>query len=269
MSAHLAVSGSEVLDLRAIQEALVQYDVDGWLFYFFRGNDALTPRILKLGDAHITRRWFYYIPKQGEPQKLVHRIEMGSLDKLPGERHVYLGWQELEQKLKEILSQSNSKKVAMQYSPRNEVPYISRVDAGIVELVRAQGVEIVSSGDLVQLFEARWSKEQLDTHIEAVEILRKIVFEGFAEIRRCIESKLPVNEYQIQQFIYDAYGRYGLISDSPPIVAVNGHAGSPHYQPNREQFDQIRKGDFVLFDIWARRRCPATLFTQTLRGLDL
>jgi Xaa-Pro aminopeptidase len=247
---------TEVVDVAAIQKALAEQNLDGWLFYFFHGNDPLAPRILKLSYDHFcSRRWFYFIPRTGSPKKLVHRIEMDALDRLPGERVVYLGWRELEQNLALMLAGTNT--VAMQYSPRDAVPYISRVDAGTVELVQSCGPKVVSSGDLVQLFEARWSPAQLATHLEAVEALRKIVFEAFGEIRRCINNQESVNEYQIQQFIVSGYARYGMTSNSPPIVAVNSHSGSPHYQPTRTSYSEIRKGDFVLFDIWAKKQSPA------------
>jgi len=240
--------------LDEIQTALKELHLDGWLFYFFRDNDSLARSILKFPEIHSTRRWFYFIPKEGEPQKLVHRIEMGQLDHLPGNRIVYLGWRELEQSLLCVLK--GAKKIAMQYSPRNSVPYISRVDAGTVELVESNGAKVVSSADLVQLFEARWSEEQFQGHLQSVESLRKIVFEGFAEIKRCIESGVAIDEYVIQQFIVQAYERYGMESDSPPIVAVNGNAGNPHYQPTETVHKPISKGDFVLFDIWAKLKNP-------------
>jgi Xaa-Pro aminopeptidase len=253
-AAKTAPTQATAFRLDEIQAALQELGVDGWLFYFFRDNDALARSILKFPEIHSTRRWFYFIPKEGEPQKLVHRIEMGQLDHLPGNRIVYLGWRELEQHLLAILK--GVKTVAMQYSPRNAVPYIARVDAGTVELVESRGAKVVSSADLVQLFEARWTDEQLRSHLAAVEALRKIVFEGFAEIKGCMESGTAVNEYMIQQFIVNAYERYGMVSDSPPIVAVNGNAGNPHYQPTESIHKPISKGDFVLFDIWAKLKVP-------------
>jgi len=256
MTANTTAIESDLLDVAAIQKALAEQNLDGWLFYFFHNNDPLAPRILKLSYDHFcSRRWFYFIPRQGAPKKLVHRIEMDALDRLPGERVVYLGWRELEQNLELMLAGARS--VAMQYSPRDAVPYISRVDAGTVELVESCGPKVVSSGDLVQLFEARWNAAQLATHLEAVEALRKIVFEGFAEIRRCIQNQESVNEFQIQQFIVSAYARYGMTSNSPPIVAVNEHSGSPHYQPTRNSYSEIHKGDFILFDIWAKKQSPS------------
>jgi Xaa-Pro dipeptidase len=187
--------------------------------------------------------------------KLVHRIEMEALDSLPGKKVVYLGWRELGQKLKEILHGVES--VAMQYSPENAIPYISRVDAGTVELVRSCGPKVVSSANLVQRFEATWSAGQLQAHLKAVELLRSIVFDAFKEIATRLQAQRKVNEYEIQQFICKRFEEEGLTTNSPPIVAVNEHSGSPHYQPTATSHSEIRKGDFVLLDIWAKLKTPA------------
>jgi Xaa-Pro dipeptidase len=258
------LSQPKTFDLAQVQAALAAEGVDGWLFYFFHDNDPIALRILGLSSSHfVSRRWFYYVPAQGTPTKLVHRIEMDSLDAVPGDKVVYLGWKELESKLKEILS--GKKKVAMQYSPSNAIPYVSRVDAGTVELVKSAGCDVVTSANLVSHFEARLSPAQLETHIEAVESLRKIVFEAFAMIKAAIKSSNRITEYDVQQFIVQSYDRYGLTSNSPPIVAVNGHAGQPHYQPTETTHDEIRLNDFVLLDIWAKK----TLSTAISPGPDM
>jgi Xaa-Pro aminopeptidase len=246
----------EKLDVPAIQKALSDEGVDAWVFYFFHGNDPLATHILGLPESHfVSRRWFYVIPAKGEPQKLVHRIEMDALDTVPGKQTVYLGWRELEQKLKEMLSPY--KKVAMQYSANNAIPYISRVDAGTLELIRSFGCEVVTSADLVQMFEARWTQAQLKSHTTAVENLRSIVFDAFEKIRRHIAAGERVTEYDIQQFISRRFDELGMVSNSPCIVAVNEHSGSPHYQPTATQFSEIKQGDFVLLDIWAKLKEPA------------
>lgn len=245
---------AEEFDLPAIQEALREEQVDGWLFYFFHDNDDLALRILKLAGGHFTRRWFYFIPAQGVPRKLVHRIEENALDSLPGEKIVYLGWKQLEQQLEKLAA--GSKRVAMQYSPRNAVPYISRVDAGTMELLRAIGVDVVSSADLVSRFEAVWSKEQLSTHIKACENLKSIVFDSFALIKSTLTQQKSINEYEVQQFIWRRYEELGMTSNSPCIVAVNSHSGMPHYQPDAGNFSDIKIGDFVLIDLWAKLKEP-------------
>jgi len=244
------------LDIPAVQKELKAAGFQGWLFYSFHGSDPLAARILGLAEGHfLSRRWFYFIPAEGQPRKLVHRIEMEALDDLPGERLVYLGWRELEEKLKQILSAGGQ--IAMQYSPNNAVPYVSRVDAGTVELVKSCGVTVVSSANLVSNFESRLSEQQFKSHWQATENLRKIVFEAFDEIASAIAANRKINEYQLQQFIWQRFSHYGMVSNSPPIVAVNEHSGRPHYQPTEHEHAEIKRGDFVLLDIWAKLKEPA------------
>lgn len=242
-------------DLAAVQAALKEEGADAWLFYFFHDNDPLAMHILGLGSGHfVSRRWFYLVPANGEPQKLVHRIEMDALDAVPGKKNVYLGWRELEAQLKTLLAPY--KKVAMQYSPGNAIPYISRVDAGTLEFIRSCGCDVVSSANLVQMFEARWSDDQLKSHVQSVANLRTIVFDAFDRIADHIRSKKRITEYDIQQFISQRFDELGMLSNSPCIVAVNEHSGSPHYQPTATQHSEIREGDFVLLDIWAKAKRP-------------
>lgn len=248
---------TSTIDIAAVQKALSEDKVDAWLFYFFHDNDPLAEHILGLASGHfVSRRWFYLIPQKGAPRKLVHRIEMDALDSLPGDKTVYLGWRELHAKLKEILT--GYKTVAMQYSPLNAIPYVSRVDAGIVELVReCGGVNVVSSADLVQRFQARWTPAQLKSHLVAADHLRAIVFEAFGAINRSVQADEPCHEFEIQQLIDRAFEQRGMTSNSPCIVAVNANSGSPHYQPTSVKSDPIKKGDFVLLDIWAKLKEPA------------
>jgi Xaa-Pro dipeptidase len=255
MSGVSSVSTVESLDLSAIQAELQKQNLDGWLFYYFHENDPLALRILKLeGDHFFSRRWFYFIPATGQPKKLVHRIEDTALDRLPGQTSIYLGWRQLELKLKELLD--GSKKVAMQYSPRNAVPYVSKVDGGILDLLKEFGTHVVSSGDLVQQFESIWSESQLQSHVEAATILRQTVFAAFREIKKRLGASESINEYQIQQFILEEFERHQMTTNSPPIVAVNEHSGSPHYQPAVDRHWEIKENDFVLLDIWAKKKEP-------------
>lgn len=254
LDAAVNVENSKV-DLAAIQKALEAENLDGWLFYYFHDNDDLALRILKLGGGHFTRRFFYFIPAKGSPRKLVHRIEEGALDSLPGEKLVYLGWKQLEEQLGQLIS--GQKRIAMQYSPRNAVPYVSRVDAGTLELIRSMGVEVSSSADLVSRFEAVWSADQLDTHVRACENLKSIVFDSFALIRNTLSQGRSINEYDVQQFIWRRYEELGMTSNSPCIVAVNEHSGMPHYQPDKDHHSEIKLGDFVLIDLWAKFKEPA------------
>src|SRR5499426_1209274 len=186
--------------IESIQRALQHDKLDGWLFYSFRGSDPIAENILRLDHAKFTtRRWFYFVPATGTPKKIVHAIETGTLDSLPGDKHVYLPWQQLHQLLREALR--GVKKVAMQYSPLNTIPYISRVDAGTVELIRSFGVEVVSSADMVQVFEAVWSDEQLESHLYAAKHMREIVDEIVKEVGRRVRENVSATEVEIQEFI--------------------------------------------------------------------
>jgi Xaa-Pro aminopeptidase len=278
--------------VKEIQAALREAGFDGWLFYDFRGSDPLAYRILKL-DAHgiTTRRWFYYIPATGEPVKIVHSIERDKLDQLPGRKLVYLPWQQLHQFLRDTLTgggrgplvhtqrgnlrvyarrdiPGKSNRIAMQYSPNNDIPYMSRVDAGTIELLRSFGVTPVASADLVQRFEAVWTPAQLQMHVEASDKIHRIIMEAFDEIARRIRANEPTNEYDIQQFMVRRYEEEGLMSDNePPIIAVNANAANPHYEPTRDIHAPIKRGDFVLFDVWAKLKKPGAVYTdQTWTG---
>jgi Xaa-Pro dipeptidase len=246
--------------IRAIQGALQQAGVDGWLFADFRGSDPLAYRILKLSNAGmLSRRWYYFIPATGGPRKLVHRIESHSLDLLPGRLLQYASWPELHAQLKGVLA--DSRRVAMQYSPHNAIPYVSRVDAGTIELIRSFGVEVVTSADLVQRFEAVWTPEQREAHQYAAGSLRTIIDETFDHIRETVTNRGEVSEHTVQQFILGRFDSYGMRSDKPPIVAVNAHSADPHFQPTPGS-GAIRRGDFVLLDIWAKRKEPRSVYAD-------
>lgn len=245
-----------------IQQALQADGLDGWLFYDFRQSDPLAYRILRLDETKFgTRRWFYFVPAEGEPVKIVHSIEREHLDALPGKKLIYLPWQQLHEYLRQTVGPH--KTIAMQYSPNNDIPYISRVDAGTVELLRSFGVEVVTSANLVQRFEAVWSDSQLQTHCTAARIMRQIIDQAFAEIGRRITDGIPTTEYEIQQFIMALFQQNGLTTDHPPIVAVNAHAANPHYSPTAEQTWPITRGDFVLIDYWAKLKAdPEAVYTD-------
>lgn len=254
----------------AIQTALRDGKLDGWLFYDFRGSDPLAPRILMLGEgASGSRRWFYYIPASGEPTKIVHSIERSKLDPLPGKRLVYRGWEEQRARLRETFSPAEKKKplrVAMQYSPMNDIPYISRVDAGTIELIRSFGVEPVTSAELVQQFEAVLTPEQKQSHVEASDKMHRVLLEAFAEIGRNIRADKAMTEYDIQQFIARRLEEEGMERESG-IVAVNANTANPHYFPTREANSPIERGDFVLLDIVSKLRQPGAICTdQTWTG---
>jgi Xaa-Pro aminopeptidase len=246
--------------LPAIQSALQQAGVDGWLFADFRGSDPLAYRILKLSHAGmLSRRWYYYLPATGEPCKLVHRIESHSLDLLPGQALQYASWRELQTQLKAVLS--DHRRVAMQYSPHNAIPYVSRVDAGTIELVRSFGIEVITSADLVQCFEAVLTPEQGEAHRYAASCLRTIIDESFGYIREAVTDRGEVSEHAVQQFILEHFDSNGMRSDKPPIVAVNAHSADPHFQPTPTS-GMIRRGDFLLLDIWAKGKEPRSVYAD-------
>ncbi|HEX8558076.1 MAG TPA: M24 family metallopeptidase [Pyrinomonadaceae bacterium] len=262
--------GANAARVADIQRALAEAGLDGWLFYDFRQSDPLAYRILKLDPKQFsTRRWFYFVPAQGEPVRINHAIEQGKLDLLPGRRLVYSSWNRLHEHLRDALSAAGpAPRVAMQYSPSGDIPYVSRVDAGTIELVRSLGAEPVTSADLVQLFEAVWTDDQLRSHVTAADNIRDIIQEAFAEVGRRIRADEPVTEYDIQQFMVRRFEELGMTCDDDhPIVSVNANAASPHYQPSASRFSPIRRGDFLLLDVWAKLKEPGAVYAdQTWTG---
>ncbi|GGG98158.1 M24 family metallopeptidase [Silvibacterium dinghuense] len=250
-------------NLDAMQAALREAGLDGWLFYDHHHRDPISYRILGLPEnAHVTRRWYYLIPAVGEPRKLVHRIEAGRLDTLPGTKGVYSSWQELESGLATMLRPFT--KLAMQYSPRNAIMYVSMVDAGTVEFLHELGKTIVSSADLVSQFEAVLSTAAITSHFEAQAAIDSILAEGFREIGRRVRpaSGAPVRttEYDIVQWLSEAMRREGLTWENGPNVSVNENSSDSHYEPTAEGSKEIKDGDFVLIDIWGRKNRPETCY---------
>lgn len=247
--------------IKEIQSALEKDGIDGWLFYSFRGSDPFASRVLLYDDkGFATRRWFYYLPKSGEPKKLVHIIEKNKLDNLPGEKFTYLSWKELHSKLNNILS--GNRKIAMQYSPLNAIPYISMVDGGTIELVRSFGAEVVSSANLIQQFESLLSEDQLKSHKFASECLREIIDISFREISRRINENITTTEYDILQFITGLFRKKSLLTCHSPVVAVRQNTADPHYEPTAENTEIIRKDDLVLLDIWAKSNEPKSVYAD-------
>jgi Xaa-Pro aminopeptidase len=253
-----------MFDLPAMQAALREQQLDGWLLYDFRGLNVLALRVLQFpAQAHRSRRWFYLIPAEGEPIKLVHRIESGALDHLPGQKRVYLAWMELEQQVAGLLD--GRSRVAMEYVPRNANPYASRVDAGTIELVQSCGVEVVSSGDLIQLFEACWTDEQWQMHLDAAEHTRSAFDVAFDFIANEIRAKGQVMETAVQQRIMEHFRKHNLVTDHPPIVGVGRHSGNPHYAPAPDRESPIKAGEFVLIDLWAKLDLPNAVYSDLTR----
>ncbi len=246
------------MDLPAIQAALRERNIDAWLFYDHHHRDPIAYRVLGLPAGQmVTRRWFYLIPAEGEPLKLVHKIEPGHLDTLPGSKRQYSGWQELFDQVKAILA--NYRDIAMQYSPNNLVFTVSLVDGGTIDLVRGLGKNVVSSCDLVALFEATLTEEQIKSHFAARDAIDPITSAAFREIGQRARNG-GTNERELQQWILEAFRRENLVADDLPVVAVNANSGNPHYSPDPDNSKPIRQGDFVLLDIWAKKNTPGAVY---------
>jgi len=246
------------VDIAEMQKDLRIAKVDGWLFYDFRGRDPIAQRILELPAGMRTRRWFYFVPAKGQAKKLVHKIEAGALAVVPGDTLYYAGQKELRDNLKKALGKA--KTVAMQYSPKNAIPYVAMVDAGTVELVKSLGVKVVTSADLVQKYEACWSKEQLESHMAAGRAIDQIVREAFEYAAKCVKDKAPVTEYDVQQFLLRKFEEAGIITEEGPDVAINQNASDPHYGPTREKSAAIREGDLLLLDVWGKEKRPDSVY---------
>jgi len=246
------------LNIAEMQADLRAAKLDGWLFYDFRGRDPIAHRILGLPPGMRTRRWFYFVPAKGPAKKLVHKIETGSLATMPGETLCYAAQKELRENLKKMLGRA--KKIAMQYSPKNAIPYVAMVDAGTIELVRSAGAKVLSSADLVQKYEACWSKEQLESHLAAGRAIDRIVREAFEHAARSVRAKTPLTEYELQQSILRKFAEAGLETEEGPDVAVNANASDPHYGPTREKSSQIREGDLLLLDVWAKQKKAGSVY---------
>jgi Xaa-Pro dipeptidase len=251
------------LDVPAIQAALAEDGIDAWLLYDFRGLNAIAAdltAVAKQGGHLATRRWFYLIPATGEPRKLVHAIERSSLAHLPGKTERYAGRQQLEEGLGRLLA--GMKRVAMEYSPECAIPYVSRVDAGTIELVRKRGVDVVSSGDLVQRFAAVWDDAAIETHLAASGRLYEVKDRAFEEIRARTGRGAPITEYDVQEKMVGWFTELGLVSDSPPNVSAAENAGNPHYLPTATTHRTIRPDEIVLLDLWGKLGTRGAVFAD-------
>ncbi len=253
-----------MFDLPAVQAALREHNLDGWLLYDFRQINILAARIAGTTEAHRSRRWAYFIPATGEPKKLVHRIEPAALEHLPGnDTTIYLRWQEFEKGIESLVD--GAKTIAMEYSPKNGNPYISRVDGGTLELVRSFGVEVVSSGDLIQQFEATWSDEQWALHREAAGHTDAAYGIAWQFIAQQIRDRGFTTEIDVQARIMKHFADTGMITDHPPIVGEGPHSGDPHYAPSAETNSKIAPGSFVLIDLWAKMDKPSAVYSDLTR----
>jgi len=248
------------MNLEKIQSEIRKQKIDGWLFYDFHNRDAMAYRILGLEwNKFTSRRWYYFIPADGQPVRLVSSVEATKLDALPGEKMVYRSYEQQHELIRKMLGKS--RRIAMQYSPTNNIPYVSIVDAGTIELLRSFGVEIVTSANLVQTFEAIIDEEGYRLHLQAGEKVQRIKDEAFALIDRTIRTKEKITEFEVQQFIVNRFHEEGLTDDSDhPIVGVNEHPADPHFEPKEANSYVIKQGDTVLIDLWARENCDKGIY---------
>jgi len=247
--------------LTQMQQAIADSGVDGWLFYGYHDVDMLGARILQLPpEPHFSRRWFCLIPASGAPRKLVHRIEAAMLDSVPGESRQYLGWRELQAGVEWVLE--SRKTVATQYSENSAIPSVSRIDGGVLDLVRGCGVKVVSSADLIQLFDAVWSPEQIASHDRAAAGLAGVLDAMYAHLRKSVAGGQTTDESSVQRFMGEEFARRGLVTSSLPIVGCNANSGNPHYCPTAETSQPIRHGDFVLLDLWAKEDQPESVYAD-------
>ncbi|MCP3980263.1 MAG: M24 family metallopeptidase [bacterium] len=248
------------MNLEAIQAALTEAGIDGWLFCDFHHRDPMAYRILGLDMSSMTtRRWFCLVPAKGQPIKLSHKVEPTKLSALPGEQRYYLRWTELHEELKRMVS--GMSRVAMQYSPMNQIPYVSVVDAGTVELVRSFGPDVVTSAGLVQQFEAVLDDAGLASHRETGAIVQAVKDEAFAMMGDALRASRAVTEFEVKEFILRRFAEEGLTADGAcPIVGFNDHPADPHFEPTEANAYTLKRGDTILVDLWARRIDPPGVY---------
>ncbi|MFQ5633388.1 MAG: M24 family metallopeptidase, partial [bacterium] len=246
------------LNIPSVQNYLLDADLDGWLIYDFSGINKAAAEIFTFSEHFFSRRWFYFIPKEGQPTAIVHKIEDAIFPQVPGNKLLYAGWQELNGVLTEALR--GAQKIAMEYSPKNAIPTVSYVDAGTFEMISELGLEIVSSANLIQYFTCRLSANQLESHKKAVQLLHEAQEQAFRFVESKLQNNAPVTEYDVQQFIRERIVENGFTSMSDAIVGVNGNASNPHYAPTKDTFSPIEKGDCILIDLWAKEDVPNSIY---------
>jgi Xaa-Pro dipeptidase len=239
-----------MFEIRDVQDQLQKSHLDGWLLYDFQGLNPIARRLLGIQGNLLTRRWYFWIPKQGEPTLLCHQIEKGGFASLNAQMQTFKSWQQMLDGLRQMLRGSQT--IAMEFSPFCSIPYVSRVDAGTVQAIESFGKRVVSSADLVQYFQSRWNREQFAMHQEASGHLMNILFATFREIGDAVRQRRALSEYEVQSGILDKFQRQHLITSSPPIIAANQNSGNPHYEPSADASNDIHAGDFLLVDLWAK-----------------
>lgn len=252
------------MNIKEIQKELKFYKIDGWLLYDFHGKNPLALEVMKIpSDILMTRRCFYWIPQEGIPLKIVHKVEAHNLDHLSGEKKLYLSRNEMHHYLQEILH--GKKSVAMEYSPNQAIPTISLVDGGLIDLVRGFGPKVVSSAPFLQSLTCKWTEKQYRLHKEAAQVLESAVNGAWKLIKTALESGIGINEYEVQQYILGEFEKNGCITEGVPICAINSHGADPHYCPTKEGSAIISRGDFILIDLWCKKNISGGVFADIAR----
>jgi Xaa-Pro aminopeptidase len=247
------------MEINQIQDAIREEGLDGWLFFDHHHRDPLAYRILNMQHAGLaSRRWYYFIPASGEPRALVHAVEPRALDELPGAKHVYSAWATQRDGLTKLLNGAH--RVAMQFSPNCAVPLVSMVDGGTIDLIRSCGVEVATSADLIQRFDARWSKEQAESHFEAGHRVDEVRAAAFKHVGDVLRGGGAIDEYAVKIYIREAFDKAGLVIDHGPVAAVNANISNPHYEPEASGSSSIRRGDVLLMDMWAKLNQPGSVY---------
>ncbi|MDX2117790.1 MAG: M24 family metallopeptidase [Planctomycetota bacterium] len=250
-------------NLAQVQSFMRERGIDAWLIYDFRASNAVLARVLP-GKRWTTRRVYLWIPSSGEPEVLAHHIDASQFESGPVKTTRYLTWPEIRTWL--AARTAGLTRVAMEYAPGCTLPVVSIADAGTVEMVRSLGVEVVSSADLIQYHVARWSAEAIANHAIAAGKTSQIMQDAFAKIRHHLASGAALNEYQMQQFILARFAEEGMEYNGEPICAVNGHSGDPHFEPTAAAASspesQIKNGDWILIDLWARLPGEDNIFSD-------
>lgn len=250
--------------LQDVQKSLVMEKLDGWLLYDFRFSNDLACEFLEIPkDKIFTRRFFYWIPSKGSPVKIVHQVESKNLDHLPGVKWFFLSWKELEGCIANVLK--GAKSVAMEYSPRNAIPDVSKVDGGTIDIVRGCGVGVVSSADLLQKYSCVWDEYKLQMHLEAADVLDEAVKKAWDLIAKRVLSGNLITDYEVQQYLLKKFEENACITEDSPICAVNADSADPHFSPKASHPVEIQKGDFVLIDLWCKRNSPRATYADITR----
>ncbi|MCH9608928.1 MAG: hypothetical protein S4CHLAM45_03330 [Chlamydiales bacterium] len=252
------------MEIGEIQKRLLEHEIDGWLIYDHHGSNRFARELFNLHpNLFITRRLFYWIPASGEPKKLLHFIEEGSLDHLLGEQLLYLSWAEFEEGVKKLVGSAG--RIAMEYSPNGMNPNVSVVDGGTIELVRKMGTEVVSSDDLLQHFTSVLSEEQIDTHLKAADVLKSTIFNVWEMIADRLKQEKRITEYDVQKFIISEFMANKCITEDGPTCAVNGNSSHPHYIATKQSAAEIQRGDLILIDLWCKLDVPHGIYADITR----